>query len=81
MTDRTTIAAWIKEAPKGTTHVVIATDTFDWQDYPVYVAKGDDVKAEVARLSDPNKMSKVMEVYDLSKPVGAQLRELRAWHL
>lgn len=80
-TSRVTIAAWIREAPQKTAYVIIATDTFSWEDYPVYVPKGKDVKAEVERLSDFDKMSKVMEVYDLSKPVAPQLRATRAWNL
>lgn len=79
-TTKTMILEWLDQAPKGTTHVIIATDTFDWEDYPVYVAKDMDVKAEVSRYST-NPMSKVMEVYDLRLPLEEQLKERRAWHL
>ncbi len=81
-TSKALIQVWLEDARKqGAKFVIIATDTFDWEDYPVPVMDPKKVKSEIARLSDPNKMSMVMEIYDLSMPIAAQLDEHRARHL
>ena len=80
-TQTTDIRRWLAAAPVGSTHMVVATDTFDYEDFPVYVGVGEDVGAKVAAYSDPNRMLKVMEVYDLRLPIEDQLKEFRAWHL
>jgi hypothetical protein len=49
------------------THMVVMVDTFDWDDYPVYIMPGQDPRYEVS----------VMEVYNLVKPMQAQLDERR----
>lgn len=63
----------------GATHMLVVTDTYDWEDYPVYVPhteygrddKGelaqtvtDDVEEVYRRYHGPN-MQRVMEVIDL----------------
>lgn len=53
------------------THMIVACDTFDWEDYPVYVAKGEDARKR-AKEYDGKNMQKVMEVYDLRKPWAEQ---------
>lgn len=74
------IRAWLKGAPAGTTHMFVATDTFSYEDYPVYTAGPTETLKEYRRLRDAP-MTKVMECYDLSQPHEAQLGEFRAWHL
>jgi hypothetical protein len=49
------------------THMVVVCDTFDYEDYPVYVGKGEDLQSIIRRTSGPN-MTRVMEVYNLTKP-------------
>lgn len=72
------VRGWLHEGKqKGGTHVIVATDGFDYSDYPVFVMPGEDVAARAAALDGPN-MQKVMEVYDLSLDLEAQLREVRA---
>ena len=57
------IRQWLKEGKKqGATHTLIATDTFDHDDYPVYVMPGTDVRTKYSEYNGPN-MQKVMEVY------------------
>lgn len=51
---------------KKATHMIVATDTFDWEDFPVYVMKGEDVNEKIAEYKS-KAMSKVMEVYSLKK--------------
>lgn len=79
-TTREDIRTWFKEGvTKGATHMVVACDTFDYEDYPVFVMPADDVVEKVKEFNGPN-MQKVMEVYDLSMDMGTQLNERRAFH-
>ena len=55
----------------GATHMVVACDTFDWDDYPCYVMPKQTVEA-VAEEHNGKNMQKVMEVYNLSKPFDKQ---------
>jgi len=79
---RTDIKDWLEQGLKdGATHVIIVCDTFDHDDYPVYVQPGEDVreKAEEYRNKD---MQKVVEVYSLTltTPIEEQLAGLREFH-
>jgi hypothetical protein len=58
------------------THMVVMVDTFDWDDYPVYIMPGQDPRYEVS-VRNGNNMQNVMEVYNLVKPMQAQLDERR----
>jgi hypothetical protein len=50
----------------GATHMIVVCDTYDWEDYPVYVHQGEDVrKIEAKHSLRAGNMQKVMEVYDL----------------
>lgn len=59
------IRRWLKSAPKGTHHMVVVCDTFDYEDYPVYVGEGEDTR-EVADNFNGKNMQQVMEVYSLT---------------
>lgn len=48
-TTRDDIRQWIKRAPKGTTHMIVACDTFEWEDFPVYADQDVHVIAAGAR--------------------------------
>lgn len=65
----------------GATHMIVACDTFDWDDYPVYVMPGQDVR-EISQKYDVGHypMQKIMEVYALHLDLDAQLAEVRALH-
>jgi hypothetical protein len=56
---------------EGATHMIVVCDTFDWEDYPVYVKPTESV---AHRIDDFHKaeMQKVMEVYNLKKPFEGQ---------
>lgn len=82
--DRTTqedIREWLREGKKeGATHVIVACDTFDWSDYPIYCAGPAECWKQYD-AHDGKNMQKVMEVYDLSLDLNRQLNEIRAVHL
>lgn len=48
------------------THMIVVCDTFDCEDYPVYVEKGKDPH-DVAKEYDNKDMQRIMEVYSLAK--------------
>lgn len=63
MTDKKTIQGWFEEGRKQhATHMIVVCDTFDFEDYPVYVSMKENVH-EVKAKYDSKDMQKVMEVY------------------
>lgn len=71
------IRAWLKEGQdRKATHVVIVCDTYDWDDYPVFVESGQDPKI-IADTYRHMSMQKVMEVYSLTGKydIESQLRD------
>lgn len=81
MTTRVEISRWFDMTKEmGAHHLIVATDTFAWEDFPVAVMDGTDTAEEVKRLQDAP-MSKVMEVYDLNADKGPQMSEQKAWHV
>lgn len=79
-TTQADIRRWLNEGKSmGATYVIVVCDTFDWEDYPVYVASNEDVRKKYTEYNGPN-MQKVMEVYSLKKDIEAQLSEHRAFH-
>ena len=80
-TSQEDIRGWLERAKeKRATHLIVVCDTFDHDDYPVFVMPGEDVHARVAHYSG-NNMQTVMEVYAMHLDLEAQLRERRAHHL
>ncbi len=79
-TTKEDIKRWFERGVKiGATHVVIMCDTFDWEDYPVYIMPGEDARYKAETMNGPN-MQQVMEVYNLSMPMEAQLNERRSFN-
>ncbi len=61
------------------THLVVVCDTFDYDDYPVFVESNENVK-EVESQYDRKNMQKVVEVYNLSMDMESQLNQFRAFN-
>jgi hypothetical protein len=79
-TTREDIRAWFKEGKKKkATHMIVVCDTFDYEDYPVYVQKNEDVREVEAKYNGKG-MQRVMEVYNLSKNFETQLNEERSFN-
>lgn len=79
-TTREEIREWFEQGVKqGATHMIVACDTFDYEDYPVYVTPGQDPRAVADGYSGKN-MQSVMEVYALHLDMETQLAERRAFH-
>jgi len=77
-TIRSDIEGWLNQRPPGATHMIVFCDTFDYGDYPVYVRPDEDIHQKLAEV---HPMRRVMEVYNYSLPLEAQLSERRAYHL
>jgi hypothetical protein len=70
---REDIEGWLdRGVQEGATHLIVACDAFDHDNYPVFVKPGQDVVAEVARIRG-QRMQTVDEVYDLSRALKPQL--------
>lgn len=75
---REDIARWFREGKaQGATHMIIVCDTFDWEDYPVYVMPGENIQE---KYGEWKKKGRIMEVYSLHKDMETQLNEHRAFH-
>lgn len=74
---RQDISRWFDEGvAKKATHMVVACDTYDWDDYPVYVHAGTDPKS-VFNASNGQNMTKAMECYALWKLKAPQMQPHR----
>lgn len=77
MTTIRDIEDWLKTAKqKKATHLIVVCDTFDWDDYPVYVSTSENVKEKVSEYSGKS-MQRVMEVYSVNKDWKEQLAKQR----
>lgn len=72
-TSKSEISLWFDIGEKlRHTHMIVVCDTFDWEDYPVYVTGDEKCLKSYADHNGPN-MQKVMEVYDLRLDKNKQL--------
>lgn len=75
-TSKATIESWFNEGNTGKrSHMIVATDDFDYEDYPIYVDHGVDPQTK-----RPTNGDRVMECYSYELPLGSQLAEFRANH-
>lgn len=71
---------WFETAEEvKATHMIVVCDTYDWEDYPVYVNPGEDPRKIAEQYSGKN-MQKVMECYKISLGWESQSKEFRANH-
>jgi hypothetical protein len=76
MTTRVEISEWFDQGvAQGASHMIVMCDTFDHEDYPVFV---DSVQEAHARASSPGNMQRVMEVYNLALDKDLQLNQVRS---
>jgi hypothetical protein len=79
-TTRDDIRDWLMRAKtKDASHMLVVYDSFSRNDYPVYVKKRQDVR-EIAARYDGKDMDYLMEVYNLSMDLEAQLAKLRSFN-
>jgi len=81
MVSRQGISAWFDAGRReGYSHLIVACDTYNYEDYPVYCMTGEEARKRFSELNGPN-MQSVHEVYDLSESKDEQMQEHRALHL
>ncbi len=74
------ITGWLEEAKRQkATHLIVAVDTFDYGNYPIYVCEHMSVRKEINDRNGQN-MQRVDEVYNMSMDIDKQRKERRAWH-
>lgn len=79
-TTREMIGEWFDEGIKNNQkYMIVVCDTFDYEDYPVYVNSEEDFLKKQKECSLTG-IRKIMEVYDLSLGKTAQLNEHRAFN-
>lgn len=78
MTTPAEISEWFDRGVRqGASHMLVMVDTFDYEDYPVYVT---DVGEARQRYSSPGEMQRCMEVYNLKLDKQAQLDQARVFN-
>jgi hypothetical protein len=83
MTTVSDIRNWLYAGKdKGNTHMIVVCDTFDYEDYPVYVKEGENIAEYVAKYQNYEQMSRVMEIYNYSMDLDEQLKpHTRCWNI
>lgn len=80
MTTKADISTWFDRGVEDeASHMLIICDTFDYEDYPVYIKENEDVYKIEEKFSNKN-MQKVMEVYNLKTDKETQLNQFRAFN-
>jgi hypothetical protein len=78
---REDISRWFDQGSRQkATHLIVVCDTFDHEDYPVFVQGAQECLDRYNELDGRN-MQRVMEVYDLRQPKAPQMDERRAMRL
>ena len=81
MTSKEEIRGYLKRGmEQGATHVLVVCDTFDYDDYPVFVLPNENINDKLEEYHHKN-MQKVMEVYNLKLSFEEQLSQARAWNV
>ena len=81
---REEIKEWLLKALENPkiTHVVIACDEFDYENYPIEIEDIEDFMSKRRNRPRPDMDGEAIEeIYDLSLPIEDQLDEYRAWHI
>ncbi|WAB25071.1 hypothetical protein M3_0120 [Lysinibacillus phage vB_LfM_LysYB1] len=77
---RSDVQSWLNTGiDKGATHVIIAYDDFDEENYPMYIMPGDNAKDFVKAYD--KKPDRIDEVYNLSMDIEEQLNSIRAYNI
>lgn len=83
-TSTQTLTRWYDDGvAQGASHMVVVCDTYDWEDYPVYVMPDKDPTLDVVIQKHHNvNMQRIMEIYNLSMDRNEQLTPgKRVWNL
>lgn len=74
------IKHWLSKAKEHkATHLIVAVDNYNFNNYPVYVTADENIHKEIERINDAD-IQGIDEVYNMSMSIGEQLSERRAYH-
>jgi hypothetical protein len=74
------LGAWFDKGKKQESdYMIIATDQYEWADYPIYVSEEEFNKQFQLLRQSP--MQTIMEIYNLNMDRNSQLREQRTWNI
>jgi len=81
-TSKQDISEWFDRGVKQkATHMLVVCDSFDHEDYPVYVKASESVREKYNEYEQgKHSMQSVMEVYCLGKNKAKQLAQLRSFN-
>ena len=83
MTSRSEIKEWLgssEEMKKEFSHMIVVCDTYDYEDYPVYVNRNENVQEVIDNYSS-KPMQQIMEVYSYDLNIFDQLGSDRVWNI
>jgi hypothetical protein len=83
MTTHSDIREWLERGKKDKrkpTHMLVVCDTFDHEDYPVYVYPDEDVYKRSEGYRNGENMQRLMEVYKYSMDLETQLNQHRSFN-
>lgn len=74
------LISWFKRGVGlNATHMIVVCDTYEREDFPVYVSLAQDVHKVAEEYSGKN-AQKIMEVYDLTMDMDVQMAQHRAFN-
>lgn len=80
MTTKDQIRDWLdKGKENGARYMLVVYDSWDHEDYPVYVMPENNLPEVCNRIHGHN-MERIMECYDLSMNLDKQLNQFRSWN-
>lgn len=67
------LKTWYDHGVKAkATHMIVVCDTFDYEDFAVYIEKGQNFYSKYNEYTNGKNMARIVEVYDLSLPFNKQ---------
>lgn len=75
------IKRWVNSAKeRNCTHLIVVCDSCDFDDYPVYVSKDEDINERIEYYRKAE-MQRIMEIYNMSMDLDSQLKDHRAYNV
>lgn len=80
-TSRDDIRRWLKAGKeKGATHMLVICDSFDYEDYPVYVMPDEDANEVRQEKCKSDNMQRLMECYSYTLDLEEQVMKNRVYN-
>jgi hypothetical protein len=74
------IKNWVEQGKEEEcTHVIIAVDTWDHTDYPIFIKKGANVQDKIKYYE--TSQDRIMEIYNMNMDLETQLNQNRCYNI